>query len=45
MENPMREVLENMNTATYGGGGTEITVTEYGCTTDEARNLSKVGIE
>jgi hypothetical protein len=28
-----------------GDGGTEITVTEYGYTTDEARNPSKVGME
>lgn len=41
----MRSLLGNKNTAIYGTGGTEITVTEYGCTTEEARNLSKVGME
>jgi hypothetical protein len=38
-------LLGNKNTDIYGAGGTEITDTEYGCTTKEARNLSKVGME
>ena len=28
-----------------GDGATEMTVTEYGYTTEEARNLSKAGME
>jgi hypothetical protein len=45
MEDPMRTLVGNKNTAIYGAGGTEITDTEYGCTTEEARNLSKVGMK
>jgi len=41
----MRTLLGNKNTAIYGAGGTEITDVEYGCTTEKARNLSKVGME
>jgi uncharacterized protein YndB with AHSA1/START domain len=39
------DVLHVITFKGAGGGGTEITVTEYGYTTEEARNLSKVGME
>jgi hypothetical protein len=38
-------LLGNKSTAIYGAGGSEITVTEYDCTTEEARNLSKDGMK
>jgi hypothetical protein len=41
----MRTLLGNKNTTIYGAGGTEITDAEYGCTTEGARNLSKVRME
>ena len=39
-----REVPHVIALKGAGDGGTEITVTEYGYTTEEARNLSKVGM-
>jgi uncharacterized protein YndB with AHSA1/START domain len=39
------DVLHVITFKGAGGGGTEITVTEYGYTTEEARNLSKAGME
>ena len=39
------DVLHVITFKGAGGGGTEITVTEYGYTTEETRNLSKVGME
>ena len=39
------DVLHEITFKGAGGGGTEITVTEYGYTTEEARNLSKAGME
>ena len=39
------DVLHVITFKGAGGSRTEITVTEYGYTTEEARNLSKVGME
>ena len=39
------DVLHEIAFTGAGDDGTEITVTEYGYTTEEARNLSKVGME